>query len=306
MQKNLGQMSFADDLVNGATNFLSEVVQVLDFSLLEEELSGIYGSGTGRPSYPLVLLFKTLLLQQWYNLSDPGMEEALSDRISFRHFVGLSLSDEVPDHSTISRFRTRLGDRYEKILSSMNAQFESQGFIIKQGTMLDASFVRSSSPKKTVDPEAGTYGSRKKDNVCGYKMHMAVDKKSGLTRRVIITPANINDTTPADDLVMGDEQAVYADKAYDKHSRRKALEDRGIFAGLMHRPSQYHSLTSKQTAFNKRMAQLRAPVEHVFGILKNHYRLRRSRYIGLTRTAVQVTLACMAMNIKRCLVLAKT
>ena len=305
MQKKIGQLSFADDLLQGATNFLSEIDQVLDFSLLEEELSGIYGSKTGRPSYPLVLLFKTLLLQQWYNLSDPGMEEALSDRISFRRFVGLSLSDAVPDHSTISRFRSQLGDRYEKLLSSMNTQFESQGFVIKEGTMLDASFVRSSSPKKTVDPEAGTYGGQHKENACGYKMHMAVDRKSGLTRRVITTTANTNDSTPADALVMGDEQAVYADKAYDKHWRRKALEERGIFAGLMHRPNQYHPLTPKQIAFNKRMTKLRAPVEHVFGILKNHYRLRRARYIGLTRTAVQVTLACMAMNIKRCLVLSR-
>ena len=306
MEKKLGQLSFADDLVAGGTNFLSEVDEVLDFSLLEKELSGIYSSNTGRPSYPLVLLFKTLLLQQWYNLSDPGMEEALSDRISFRRFVGLSLSDAVPDHSTISRFRSQLGDRYEKLLSSMNTQFESQGFMIKQGTMLDASIVRASSPQKTVDPEAGSFGSANKEHVCGYKMHAGVDRGTGLVRRVIITPANINDSTPADALVMGDEQAVYADKAYDKRARRKALEDRGIFAGLMHRPNQYHPLTSRQTAFNKRITKLRAPVEHVFGILKNHYRLRRMRYIGLERTAVQITLACMAMNIKRCLVLART
>ena len=305
MQKKLGQLSFADDLVNGATNFLSEVDKVLDFSLLEEELSGIYGSQTGRPSYPLVLLFKTLLLQQWYNLSDPGMEEALSDRISFRRFVGLSLSDPVPDHSTISRFRSQLGDRYERLLSSLNTQFESQGFIIKQGTMMDASFVRSSSKKKTVDSEAGVYGRQHKDNACGYKMHMAVDRKSGLTRRVITTTANINDTVVADALVMGDEQAVYADKAYDKRARRKELKELGIFAGIMYRPHPRYPLSRSQTAFNKRMTKLRAPVEHVFGILKNHYRLRRTRYIGLTRTAVQVTLACMAMNIKRCLVLAK-
>ena len=306
MQKQLGQLSFADGLVNGATNFLSEVDEVLDFSLLEQELSGIYNSRTGRPSYPLVLLFKTLLLQQWYNLSDPGLEEELTDRISFRRFVGLSLSDSVPDHSTISRFRFQLGDRYERLLSSLNTQFESQGFIIKQGTMIDASFVRSSSPKKTVDPEAGVYGRHRTENACGYKMHTAVDRKSGLVRRVIITTANINDTTPADALVMGDEQAVYADKAYDKRARRQALEERGIFAGIMHRPNPGYPLTPKQTAFNKRMTKLRAPVEHIFGILKNHYRLRRTRYIGLTRTAVQITLACMAMNIKRTLVLAKT
>jgi len=137
-------------------------------------------------------------------------------------------------------------------------------------------------------------------------MHTAVDRKTNIVRRVIIIRANINDTTPADGLIMGDEQAVYADKAYDKRSRRKALECRGIFTGLMHRPNPGYPLTRKQTAFNKRISKLRAPVEHVFGILKMHYRLRRTRYIGLTRTAVQMTLAVMAMNIKRSLVLAKT
>jgi transposase, IS5 family len=299
-------LSFADGLVNGASNFLSEVDEVLDFSLLEKELSGIYGSSSGRPSYPFVLLFKTLLLQQWYNLSDPGMEEALCDRISFRRFVGLSLSDAVPDHSTFSRFRSKLGDRYEKLLSSLNIQFELQGFIIKQGTMLDASFVRSPSPKKTVDPEAGVFGRYPEKGTTGYKMHMAVDQKTGIMRRAIITTANTNDTVVADQLMMDDEQAVYADKAYDKRSRRKALEDRGIRSGIMYRPHPRNPLTSKQTAFNKRMTKLRAPVEHVFGILKNHYRLRRTRYIGLKRTAIQITLACMAMNIKRCLVLAQT
>ncbi len=208
MQKQLGQLSFADDLVNGTTNFLSEVDKVLDFSLLEKNLSGIYSYNVGRPSYPLALLFKALLLRQWYNLSDLGIEKALTDQISFRRFAGLSLSDAVPDHSTIGRFRSQLGDHYDKLLSSLNIQFESQGFVIKQGTTLNASFVHSSSPKKAVDPDpkAGTYGSRKKDNVRGYKMHTTADRKSGLVRRVIITPANVNETRPADDVVTSDER----------------------------------------------------------------------------------------------------
>ena len=96
MQRKLCQLSFADGLVSGAQNFLSEAEEFLDWDEIASELSGIYSSGTGRPSYPLLVLFKTLLLQQWYGLSDPGMEEALSDRISFRRFVGLSLSDPVP------------------------------------------------------------------------------------------------------------------------------------------------------------------------------------------------------------------
>jgi len=306
MQKQMGQMSFADGLVVEVKNFLSDADARVDWSLLETELSGIYSSGTGRPSYPLLVMFKTLLLQQWYSLSDPGMEEALSDRISFRRFVGLSLSAPIPDHSTISRFRMQLGDRYEKLLSSLNAQFESQGWVVKQGTMMDASFVKSASPKRVVDPEAGQYGRHGKESISGYKMHAGVDQKSGLVRRVIVTPANINDTTPADSLIMGDEQAVYADKAYDKRARREALTKRGVFAGLMHRPNPGYPLSLDQIAFNKRMTKLRAPVERTFATLKNYYRLGRTRYIGLTRTAVQITLACMAMNLKRVLVLART
>lgn len=306
MQKQVGQLGLADGLVEGVKNFLTDVDARVDWHLVECELSGIYSSRTGRPSYPLLVLFKALLLQQWYSLSDPGLEEALCDRISFRRFVGLSLSDEIPDHSTLSRFRSQLGDRYERLLSSLNDQFESRGLLVKEGTMLDASFVHSSTKKKRVDPEAGTYGLRKDDNVCGYKMHAAVDRKTNIVRRVIVTPANVNDTTPADALVMGDEQALYADKAYDKRSRREDLEARGIFVGIMHRPNPGRPLSRQQIAFNKRMSKLRAPVEHVFGILKLHYRMRKTRYIGLTRTAVQITLAAMAMNLKRSLVLAKT
>ncbi len=305
MQKRLGQLSFADDLIAGASNFLSEADARVDWEPIEKELTGIYASSTGRPSYPLLLLFKTLLLQQWYGLSDPGMEEALADRISFRRFVGLSLSDAVPDHSTIHRFRSKLGDRYGALLSALNRQFESRGFVVKEGTMLDASFVQSSSGKKSVDPEAGVYGRHKAESVSGYKMHASVDRGSRLVRRVAITPANVSDTVVADELVMGDEEAVYADKAYDKRARRAALEARGIFCGIMHRPNPGRPLSAEQTAFNKEIAKKRAQVEHTFGILKLHYRLRRTRYIGLARAAVQIVLACMAMNIKRVLKLVK-
>lgn len=305
MQKQMNQLSLSDALVDSRNNFLSDVDNLIDWTEIEKELSGIYGSDTGRPSYPLLMLFKTLLLQQWHRLSDPGAEEALADRISFRRFAGLSLSDAVPDHSTISRFRAHLGNRYERLLSSLNTQFESQGFIIKEGTMMDASFVRSVSSKKSVDPESGQYGRHGEQSTCGYKMHASVDRGSGIVRRVIVTPANTNDTTVADDLVMGDEKAVYADKAYDKDARRKSLTVRGVFAGLMHRPGRYRPLTEAQTTFNRQMSGLRAPVERTFAILKVHYLLRKTRYIGLARTAVQITLACMAMNIKRAMVLTK-
>ena len=303
MQRKNGQWSLADSLVKGAKNFLSEANDLIDWTAIEQKLEGIYSASTGRPSYPLLTLFKALLLQQWYGLSDPRTEEALCDSISFRRFVGLSLADTVPDHSTLSRFRAELGDRFWKLLEAFNAQLDARGLIIRKGTLIDASFVQSSSRKRGVDGEAGSYGGQSEDNVSGYKMHAAVDQFSGLVRKVIVTSANINDTTPADELIMGDEKAVYADKAYDKHRRRKDLQRRGIFPGLMHRANKHHPLSPKQKAFNDQIKGLRAPVERTFGILKQHYRLRRTRYVGLVRTGVQITLACIAMNIKRALVL---
>lgn len=303
MQSKRGQLSLADGLVRGAKNFLSGVDELVDWTKLEEKLEGIYSAKSGRPSYPLLTLFKALLLQQWYGLSDPRTEEAMSDSISFRRFVGLSLADTVPDHSTLSRFRSQLGNRFSGLMEALNAQLDARGLIVRQGTLIDASFVQSSSRKSRVDPEAGSYGGQADGSVSGYKMHTAVDQFSGLVRKVIVTAANINDTTPADELILGDESAVYADKAYDKKQRRRDLQRRGVFAGLMHRPNKHRPLTRRQKSFNNRIKGLRAPVEKTFGILKLHYRLRRTRYIGLIRTTVQITLACMAMNIKRALVL---
>lgn len=147
MQMKLGKKSLADDLVRGTPNYLSKLDEMLEWSDIEAALSGIYGSSTSRPSYALLTLFKALLLQQWYVLSDPGLEVALSDRISFRRFCGLSLTDPVPDHSTIIRFRSRLGNRYESLLEAVNAQLKHHGLIIKQGTMIDAAFVQKTTEK---------------------------------------------------------------------------------------------------------------------------------------------------------------
>lgn len=303
-QVQTGQLGFADGFVVVRTSFLTEVDELIDWFPVEAALQGIYDSPKGRPSYPLVMMFKVLLLQQWYVLSDAGMEESLADRISFRHFVGLGLDDAVPDHTTICRFRAKTRGRIEVLLEALNAQFEDKGLIVKQGTLMDASFIKASSGKRSVDPEAGRFGQNKDESVSGYKAHVGVDQGTGLVRRLVVTPANVNDTVVADDLVTGDEQAVYADKAYDKRARRRALEERGVFVGLMHRPSVI-PLTQEQTAFNITVGKIRAPVERTFAILKKHYGLRQTRYRGLARTTVHIGLAVIAMNLKRAGVLAR-
>lgn len=302
-QRQSGQLGLGDGLVAQRDSFVMKVDALIDWTPVTAALQGIYASPKGRPSYPLLSMFKLLLLQQWYGLSDPAMEEAVADRISFRQFVGLGLADAVPDHSTICRFRAQAGDRLETLMDTLNAQFEQKGLIVKRGTLLDASFIKASSGKREVDPEAGRFGQNTKENVSGYKAHVGVDQDSGIVRRVVVTAANVNDTVVADALLSGDEQAVYADKAYDKETRRKALKKRGVFVGIMHRARRNHPLSKRRLAFNKKVAKTRAAVERTFAVLKEHYALRRTRYRGLARASGQIFLAVIAMNVKRALVL---
>jgi hypothetical protein len=110
-ERQIGQLSFTDGLVNEATKAnasLQRMAELVDWHAIEALLSGLRSGSMGAPGYPALALFKALLLQQWYGLSDPGLEEALLDRLSFRRFLGLSLSEPVPDHSTLWRFREQL------------------------------------------------------------------------------------------------------------------------------------------------------------------------------------------------------
>ena len=111
MRRELGQLSLADGLVEGGAGRnrqLERIASLVDWTGFERLLGEVYAAPVGRPSYGPLVLLRCLLLQQWYRLSDPGLEEALSDRLSFRRFVGLALADPVPDHSTLSRFRSEL------------------------------------------------------------------------------------------------------------------------------------------------------------------------------------------------------
>lgn len=145
--RSSGQLSLADGLVAGvgSNRSLERLGGAVDWGRFEGLLGVIYSSARGRPSYPPLLLFKCLLLQQWYRLSDPGLEEAVGDRLSFRRFVGLSLDERVPDHSTLSRFRSRLGDGglAERLFEELHRQLAERGLVLRQGTLIDATVVRA-------------------------------------------------------------------------------------------------------------------------------------------------------------------
>jgi IS5 family transposase len=309
--KGTGQLGFGELGVGrrGVIAALDRVSSLVDWAGFEKALAGLREEGPGRPGYRPLLLFKALLLQAWYGLSDSELEFRLGDSLAFGRFVGLSLEDEVPDHTTLCRFRNRLvtARLLEKLFSELDRQLENARLIVKQGTMLDATLIEAATARPprgkealAVDPDAAFVKHQgKPGSTYGYKAHVGVDQGSGLVRSVITTPANINDTTPADGLIRGDERAVYADKAYDTHARRARLKSQGMKVRLMRRPSQYHALTPRQQRLNDLIARRRAAVETTFATWKRRMGLTRVRYIGLVKVTGQILLTAMAFNLRR-------
>lgn len=311
--KGRGQFSFVEALMPEALNRpgrldrLGELVKWYRFEKLLVRLRD--EAGPGRPGYQPLVLFKALLLQSLYGLSDVELEEALADRLSFRRFIGLSLEDGVPDSTTLCRFRNLLvGEkRLEKLFAELDRQLEKAGVILKRGTMLDATLIETGAASRPadgatpVDPDAG-FAKRtgKQGSVYGYKAHVGVDEGSGLIRSVITTPANVNDTTPADDLIRGDERAVWADAAYHTHARVRALKDRGIKPRLMRRANKHHpKLPPRLKQLNQMIARRRAAVETTFATLKRRMGLRMIRYIGLPKAHGQIVMAAIAFNMRK-------
>ena len=327
--RELGQLSLGDHLIvrrGSGPQFLKRIGALLDWAALEGIVGRLHQSSHGAPSYPPLVMLKAMLLQQWYGLSDPQTEEALSDRLSFRSFCGFALHDRVPDHSTIQRFRNALGaaglDR--QVFAAVNRQLDGRGLILRQGTLLDATLIAAAvrppakpsepqppgldgaAPSKLVkskhDPEAEW--TRKGGKLhFGYKGHVGVDKRSGLIRRALLTGASVNDTVPADQLICGDEAAVYADAAYHTHQRERELTARGVAAHLMRRGNKHHPLSQADKDRNTAIGKHRGPVEQVFGRTKTSYRWARARCRGLMRNTTHFLLLCTAMNLKRMIVL---
>jgi IS5 family transposase len=334
-RRSLGQLSLADSMAGQggrSSARLSALDGLVDWRGLERVVAPLEPSLYGAPGYPPLLLLKGLLLQQWYGLSDPGLEDALADRLSFRRFVGLPLGEAVPDHSTICRFRRALREAglAEAVFAEINRQIDAKGLILRRGTLIDATLVaanvkRPAKPKaeaptndgaapdkpasanetsrSATDPEAEWTKKNGKAHF-GYKGHVGVDEGSGIIRRAKLTGASVNDTVVADALMSGDERAVYADQAYSTHARRAALRERGCKDRIMHRANKHHALTARQKQRNRGIAKRRAPVERVFAVAKRFCQWTRVRYLGLARNAAHFQLLCVAINLRRWAVLA--
>jgi IS5 family transposase len=309
--KRTGQLSFVEALLPRALSGFSPLDRLnglVKWYRFEKLLKGLRDEGPGRAGYKPLLMFKALLLQSLYGLSDGELEEALSDRLSFRRFAGLSLEDPVADHTTFCRFRNRLIEAglLEKLFAEFQRQMDLAGIMVKRGTMLDATLIETACARPPEgeagsDPEAAfTRRQGKAGSTYGYKAHVGVDRGSGVIRTVITTPANVNDTVPADRLVCGDEREVYADRAYHSRSRSDGLKARGIKPRIARRANKHQPvLTPRLKRYNALIARRRAAVETTFATLKRRMGLTRIRYVGLKKASAQILLAAMAFNLRR-------
>ena len=314
----MDQLGFGDGWISakvGQNAALERLASEVKWYRLEKILKHLRPEGAGRPPFAPLMMLKALLLQQWYRLSDAELEEAINDRVSFRKFLGLSLEAASPDHTTLCRFRNRLLDEglSEKLFAEFERQLDGRGLLLKRGTMIDASLVETphrpaaaDGSREAVDKDAAlTARKGQRGTHYGYKIHAGVDRTSRLIRRVLVTPANINDTTPADQLVCGDETAVYADKAYAKKARRLWLKSLRIKPRIMHKSwGGGPALTAWQKRHNALITPIRAEVEGVFATLKRWMGLHRVRYRGLDKNRSHFNLLAIAYNMKRSLKLA--
>ncbi len=265
-------------------------------------------AGAGRQPWDPVVMVKCLLLAKWFNLSDPGLEEALQDRISFRRFVGLSFTDSTPDETTFVRFRQRLRDArlHDHLFDTVVAHLDAQGLLLREGTMVDATIIEASRGRKRPDGTStrdadASFTQKHGKHFHGYKAHVAVDQSKIVTDYRFST-AKEHDSRHIDDLTINETKAVIADSAYSDRRRRAELRQRGVIDAIIHKRVRGQAeLTEWQQRWNELVSRVRAKVEHPLAMVKQQLGYRRVRYRGLIRNEFDCALTLAACNLKRSL-----
>ena len=314
--KSLNNNSFAQSMLieHDAIKELDEVDNLIDWSQIESLLMGIHNKSKGEKAWPPLMMFKALLLQSWYNLSDPGLEKQLARDLLFRRFIQLDISEPVPDHSTFWRFRQTLEklSLMDPLLNVINQQLSEQGLYLKSGavSIVDASVIeakqcrpnKGKDGKNTQDTDASwnvkVASDGKRKSTYGFKAHLNVDE-DGFIQKTDYSTGSIHDSNYFTSLLTGNESAAYADSAYKSEEHDIYLAKNHIGNRIIKRAYRNKPLTEKDKAFNRLHTGVRSIVERVFGVLKQHYGMAKARYLGLSRNKTRFELMCVAHNLKR-------
>ena len=291
--------------------FLAEMEAVVPWQVLLNLIEPSYpmiSKKGGRPPYPLSTMLRIHLLQQWYSLSDPAMEEALIDVPTMRRFAGIELiSDRIPDETTILAFRHLLEKHElgEQIFETVKAHLSAQGMTMRQGTIVDATLIAAPSSTKNKagkrDPEMHQ---TKKGNqwYYGMKVHIGVDKDSGLIHSVVTTAANVHDLTPTAELLHGDEDVVYSDAGYLGIAKRPEMAGTAAEFRVAMRPGKRRALPNTPDGrllnlIETAKAHIRSKVEHPFRVIKQQFGFQKTRLRGLAKNSCKINVLAALTNL---------
>jgi IS5 family transposase len=316
MQRKSAEPTFADaataELGGPRTAaFLDRCERLIDWAALVEAVRPLFPEQPkgGRPFTPALVMIKCVMLQKWYGLSDPGLEEQLLDRMSFRRFVGLGVADPTPDETTMVEFRRRLreGGYASTLFDAALESLGKKGLVLKEGTIVDATIVDAPQGRKVTEADGTTRHTRDR---CasytrnhgtlrhGYKAHLATDARGMITDWVFDSAAP-HDSNHVEQLTQGETNAVYADSAYASKERRQRLAAAGVADRIVHKRVRGQSeLTPEQRRHNTACSRVRAFVEHPRAWMTKMGYLC-TRYRGLRRNALDLALTAIACNFKR-------
>jgi transposase, IS5 family len=296
-QRRIGQEAFRFGRKAEGETSLDALAALIDWAPADFALAGLYPGPKGEKAWPALAMFKALLLATWYDLSDVGLAEALSDRASFRRFCGFSRDEETPERTAFVRFRRLLAAHGldQSLFETITRDLEKKGATVRKGTLIDATVIGSASKG---DEEAAWVKHKSRAPAHGYKAHIAADKETGIILKVETTPANEPDVAIAPSIIPDRPGEVYADKAYDALSVEKAIGAKGGTARLLRKGHRWLKAKALE-AHNRPLRPVRSRIEKIFGTWKRSYHFRSMRWIGLAKAKCQVHLAAIAYNIKR-------
>jgi len=282
---------------------LDEIVALIDWQPIGEILAPLYSAPKGEAAWPPLSMFRAMLLAVWYDLSDVRLAEALDDRASFRRFCGFSAHEPTPERTAFVRFRRVLasGSLDQALFEAVTAQLKARAVRIKTGTIVDATIIASQTER---DGDARWVKHKGRKAVHGFKAHVGADATTALVEQVAITPANINDGRAGPDAVPDDPGEVFADSAYRGNHFRDAVRSKGgtlrVAATAMWGRDEKETL-ARLKAWNDAIHQTRGRIEKIFGTWKRSYGLRRMRWRGLAKAAIQIHFTALAYNFRRTL-----
>ena len=284
--------------------FLAEMNRVVPWAKLCAVVEPYYPkAGNGRPPIGLERMLRIYFLQQWFNLSDPAVEEALYDSLAMRDFVGIDLGREpAPDETTVCKFRHLLEkhDLGRSLFQEVHRHLESQGLKVTTGTIVDASIINAPSSTKNAEQkrDPDMHQTRKgKQWYFGMKAHIGVDSQTKLIHSVVATAANVADSRVLPDLLHGEETRVWGDQAY--RGQQGVIRNRAPKAKDFTNRRYRHCgvVDEREKAKNRTKSKVRAKVEHVFGVIKRVFGFAKVRYRGLEKNAHRLFVSCALANL---------